>query len=238
MKRIISLALIFVMTISSASVFAEKSKDDKDFKNANSIIKEIAPGEFTAKKEVSFEELSNAMEVKGEEYFEKVKEENKDKLKEELTEYLGETMEEEQINEYINENVDNGINEDEFSIMSGELQGGTRSWYNSYGFNSVSLTSSTKWTNYPAHSTWDYRVQAYSNPNFADARVSHTMGLYGVTVQWPPLYQSYTNTSGWAKNNYTVALIGSDWGFGAWAYATAASNVRIARSSLYYTLNY
>ena len=227
MKRkmmVAALSLTLSLTLALPLVNAGSAEGEKN------IIKETSPGVYVAAQEnLSFAEVNSAMKEIHAKNREKRLKQDKVRQKE-----LGlEGTEPVQSGEL---QTPSGI-----QALSGEIQGGTREWLHSgYGFDYVVLTASTVWANYPTYSSWDYFTQGYTRPNFASAMVSTTMGLYGLTTDWPPVYKEYTHESDWVSDNYSVSISGDDWGFGVFAYASASSYLKAAPKGTgnYHTFNY
>ncbi|MEN1990125.1 hypothetical protein [Paenibacillus hubeiensis] len=227
-KKIISSLMVLAMAVPFSSAFASSGVN-----NWEDVLKETSTGQYVAAKEdVSFQEaLAAIKEIQAQNHAERL-----EKDQERLAELGLEGAEPIQSGEIQRPGAsDGGI-----TIMSGEIQGGSKTYINEYGFQGIIIQASTNWSNYATYSSWDYSTVGWARPGFSSAKVSTTMGLYGLTTSWPPTYKEYTHESNWVYNNTIASISGSDWGAGVFAYASAASSMTAAPqgSGNYHTFDY
>ena len=210
MKKVIILSFLSLILFANPSFANEKESQI----SPNSILKEVEPGVFVPKenKEYTFEELNKALV----EIHSKVKEKR-------LKEFVKD------------EGKDVVVGQD------GELLGGTRWYYNNGGFSSIAVSASMDWSAGSLKSSWDYWVQGYSSPYFNQAKVKTWIKLYGADYTDIGLgYESYSYSSPWVYNNYTVARTGSGYDYGVWAVATSGAEFTAAPkgSTIFKTFSY
>ncbi|WP_458123977.1 hypothetical protein [Paenibacillus sp. Z3-2] len=227
-KKIIAVSMILALAVPFSTAQASSGENNWD-----NVLKETSSGQYVAAKEdVTFQEALTAIqEIQAQNHAERL-----EKDQERLMELGLEGSEPIKSGELQRP----GTPEGSISIMSGEIQGTTRTYINQYGFQGISIQASTNWSNYATYSSWDYSTVGWARPGFSSAKVSTTMGLYGLTTAWPPVYKEYPHESNWVQNGTIASISGDDWGFGIWGAASASSSMTAAPqgSGSFHTFDY